>query len=75
MRDLHIRRDRSGRVKRAAPVGKESLRVYPALFVLGRVRLQVDFLLAFLFRRERGTILRQRRGRRGSVAGLALRWL
>jgi len=43
--------------------------VYPALVILGRVRLEVQLLLAFLLRSEGGAFLGLRRGRLGSVGG------
>ena len=62
----------SNRSEGAASTG-ETLRVDAGLVILGRVWLEVELLLAFLLRGERGAFLRLRDGRLGAVAGLS--WL
>jgi len=47
-----------------------SLRVYAGLVIFGRVWLEVQLLLSFLLRGERGAFLRLRQGRLGAVSGL-----
>lgn len=48
------------RAASAVERGRKSLRVYAGLIILGRVWLEVQFLLSFLLRCERGAFLRLR---------------